>query len=696
MSGNQVRAGGAYVEVSLRDRVGKGLNAIERRLSATGRGIASLGGALAAGGLAAVGWPLKLAADMEQVAVSFEVMTGSAARGKQMLDEIKKFAASTPFGFTDLSDGAKTLLGYGVAADDVIGTLRLLGDVSGGDVEKLKRLALAYGQVQAKGRLMGQEVLQMVENGFNPLQQIAEGMAKQFGGLAKDYMPGLTKKMEEGGISSGMLTQAFVDATSAGGRFAGMMERQAGTGLGLLAQIVDNVTFGLTEFGTQLLESIKPGLKLVLGLATAMRGFVAANAGFLKVFGLVALGVTALGGVLAAVGLGAVALSTVAGGLALAWGMVAGAIAALFTPLGAVVALVGLAGVVAFNFRAQIGAALSSVVAYAAPVTDAIGRVYAVFAEMFSGIVGALAGGQLQAAAGIAWLGFVAAAWQGVLELGNAIDAGLGYLQSWIPGIEGVRSYVSAAFASMGQAILAGRWDLAGSIMMAKLRLVITDGWNAIANTWTGFSTVLGGVWDSIVSGIKSTWRNAVTEIAKWLVWLAEQAGFSMDGVKAELDRMNAAEQKQANRDQAGREQGRYDAGAAAMAEREKQAAAIRAQIAELEKQSSEAFVGAGSPSVADNASAARKQLQDAMGAAEAERAAGMMGGDKKFSPQLPKLAEGAAAQMKVESKGTFSAAAAGLFGLGNDAGNQTAQNTRRMVTQLNQLNNNLTGGATV
>ncbi len=697
MAGQEIKAGRAVVEVSLRDRVGKGLVAIERKLASTGRNIATLGAALSAGGLAAVAWPLKLAANMEQVAVSFEVMTGSAAKGQALLEDLKKFAANTPFNFTEVSEAGQLLLNYGISAKNVIPYLQLLGDVSNGNAMRMHLLTLALGQVISRGKLTGDNLKQLTESGFNPLQQMAQDLAKQLGGIADNYMPQLQTAMENGQISVAQVTKAFISATSAGGRWFQSMQRQSQTGLGLFNKMLELVTYRAIDFGMVVLDSLKPAMEKGIILFEAMGEVIKKNAGVLKIFGGVAAGLIIVGGLLAAVGLGALALSSIVGGLAMAWGFVVGAIGALFTPMGAVVALLALAAVVAWNFRGAITSALSGVAEYFAPLGAAIYSVYEIFATTFGGILAALAGGQLQEAAGIAWLGFVAAAWQAIADLSMAIDAGITYLQSWIPGVEGVKNYVTSAFASMGQAILAGRWDLAAAIMMAKARLAISIGWNAIANTWTGFAVLLGSAWDTIVSGIQTTWRTAVNEIAKWLVWLAEQAGVSMDGVKAELDRMNAADQKRADKAQAGREQGRYNGGADAIAKREQDAQALRNQIAELEKQSSQAYTAAGAPTIADAAGNARKQLDEAMKTAEDERKAAEKGGDK-FKPNLPSLAASAGQQMKVESKGTFSAAAATLFGLGgNDAPQQqTAANTRRMAIGITQLNDKLGAGATV
>jgi tape measure domain-containing protein len=736
MAGQEIKAGRAVVEVSLRDRVGKGLVAIERKLAQTGRNIATLGAALAGGGLAAVAWPLKLAADMEQTATSFEVMTGSAERGKALLEDLKKFAASTPFGFTELADNAKMLLAYGVATENVTGTLRLLGDVSGGNAERLGRLTLAYGQVQAKGRLMGQEVLQMVENGFNPLQEISR--------TTGESMLSLSKRMEAGGISAGEVTRAFITATSSGGRFAGLMERQASTGAGLFAQILDNATFALTDFGLQLLEALKPGLQFVLRVSQAMRGFITANSGVLKIMGLVAVGIVAVGGLLLGLGLGALALSTIVGGLATAWGFFVGALGFIFSPLGAVLALLTLAGVVAFNFRSQIAEALSGIAAYFAPVGAAIGRVYAIFATTFSGILGALSGGQLQEAAGIAWLGFVAAAWQGIAELETAIRAGLDYFGAWIPGIDVVRDYLRSAFGAIGQSILAGRWDLAGQIAMLKLQNVLSSGLDGLRGMWAATMTGLGAMWDFLVYGIAQGWNyvvggwntgvlaiktgiNGIVNSIDYLITslkIAEREASSAMGDKfaggmADQYRKEYAERK-ALRDKDLAEQqkanaqafnqrsntnannlnqslmGRVQAEQQVMQGNQQRRSQRQQQIAGLESQAAQAYDQAGRPTIGGRAADARAALDAAVKQAETERNAAPAA--DKFKPNLPSLAAGAGQQMKVESKGTFSAAAATLFGLGgsDQPQQQTAANTKRIANGINQLNDKLGAGATV
>ncbi len=157
----------------------------------------------------------------EQAQVSFEVMTGSAQLAAETLKDLKDFANSTPLEFKDIRDATQTMLAFGINAKDATKYIKQLGDVSGGNADKLKSLSLAFSQIQSTGRLMGQDLLQLVNAGFNPLNEISR--------TTGESMADLKKKMEDGAISFEMVANAFDTATSAGGRFDGMLAKQAET-----------------------------------------------------------------------------------------------------------------------------------------------------------------------------------------------------------------------------------------------------------------------------------------------------------------------------------------------------------------------------------------------------------------------------------------------------------------------------------
>lgn len=238
---NQAGAAGVALDrtTSRAGRLQNALSSVRRSMS----GIGGLLGTLGAG--AAAGWMMKLAGGAEQTAISFEVMLGSAGKAKTMIDEMRQLDLKSAFSFQDLSEAGKLMLNFGVVASDVLPTLNILGDIAAGDTEKLHRLSLAFGQMTAQGRLMGQDLLQMVNAGFNPLQEISRKTGES--------MTQLKKRMEDGGISSQEVALAFQSATQAGGRFFGMNDRMSKTTIGQWNKLKGSISLVAIEIGTQLL-----------------------------------------------------------------------------------------------------------------------------------------------------------------------------------------------------------------------------------------------------------------------------------------------------------------------------------------------------------------------------------------------------------------------------------------------------------
>lgn len=244
------QAASLWVKLGLSDKeFDQGLKRAENRLKRFGDRLSTLGSRLTMGFSAplalASGGTIKLAADLEQTKIAFEVMTGSAEKASRMVENLQKMGAKTPYESKDLLESTKTLMLFGVEAEKVEGMLQMLGDVASGSSDKLKSLSLAFAQVQSTGRLTGQDLLQMINTGFNPLQIISEKTGKS--------MAELKDQMSKGAISADAVTQAFKVATSEGGRFFGMMEKQSGTTLGKFSTLMDNIKLSLTNIGTALL-----------------------------------------------------------------------------------------------------------------------------------------------------------------------------------------------------------------------------------------------------------------------------------------------------------------------------------------------------------------------------------------------------------------------------------------------------------
>lgn len=177
---------------------------------------------------------LKASSDFEQAGVQFGVMLGDAKKAKQLVNELQDMANVTPFETQDLLDASKTLLNFGINVKEILPDLRMLGDIAGGNKQRMQSLTLAFSQMSSAGRLMGQDLLQMINAGFNPLQTISEKTGKS--------MAVLKDEMSEGKISVEMVRQAFMNATSEGGRFYEMMNRQSETLEGKLSTMRDSYT----------------------------------------------------------------------------------------------------------------------------------------------------------------------------------------------------------------------------------------------------------------------------------------------------------------------------------------------------------------------------------------------------------------------------------------------------------------------
>ena len=202
---------------------------------------------------------VQMAAEAESMKIAFGTMLQSVAAGEKMVKDLQKFAAATPMDLPTLQRATKTLLQFGIEGNEIIGTLKMLGDVTGGEAEKFQRMALAFGQMSGTGRLMGEELNQMIEAGFNPLKELSRTSKKTLGQLREE--------MEKGLITIDLVVEAFKTATEKGGAFDGLMEKMSKSLQGLFSTMKDDVGAFLRTLG----EEIEGGFKLksvVQGIST--------------------------------------------------------------------------------------------------------------------------------------------------------------------------------------------------------------------------------------------------------------------------------------------------------------------------------------------------------------------------------------------------------------------------------------------
>lgn len=195
---------------------------------------------------------ISLGMEMETTRAKFEVLLGSADRANKMVAEIAKFANETPYGSEELQKSAEMMLSFGIAGEKIMPTLKMLGDIAMGDKQKLQSLTLAFSQATSAGKLMGQDRLQMINAGFNPLAEISKMTGKS--------MDVLQDEMSKGMISAQMLEDALRSATSEGGQFAGMMDKIGEKSQGKLAVLLGDLRGKLTKMS----ESMLPAVNSVL------------------------------------------------------------------------------------------------------------------------------------------------------------------------------------------------------------------------------------------------------------------------------------------------------------------------------------------------------------------------------------------------------------------------------------------------
>jgi len=190
--------------------------------------IGSVTAALGAGAVAGV----KYNASIETYQTSFEVMTGSAEKAAEVIDRLKKVGAETPFELSDLADTTQLLMNYGLTADEAMDKMMMLGDISQGSADKMSRIAMAYGQMSSAGKVQLEDVKQMIEAGFNPLQEISESTGES--------MSSLYDRISKGTISVDEITASMERATSEGGKYYQSMEKQSQTFDGMISTLKDN------------------------------------------------------------------------------------------------------------------------------------------------------------------------------------------------------------------------------------------------------------------------------------------------------------------------------------------------------------------------------------------------------------------------------------------------------------------------
>jgi tape measure domain-containing protein len=224
-------------------------------------------GLVAGGALAVLGKnAISAAADYEQSQIAFTTMLGSAEKANVLLQQLSDFGKKTPFELPGLIEASKKLLAFGIAQEQIIPTLRQLGDIAAGVGIPVNELAEIYGKAQVQGRLFAEDVNQLTGRGIPVIQEFA----KQFGVTEGE----VRKLVESGAIGFPQLQKAFADLTSEGSKFGGLMDAQSASFSGMLSNFQDGIGEMMRQLGAVLLPYAKGVLEELNKILGEIPGWV--------------------------------------------------------------------------------------------------------------------------------------------------------------------------------------------------------------------------------------------------------------------------------------------------------------------------------------------------------------------------------------------------------------------------------------
>ena len=252
----------------------KDLDNLDRSLMNIQKGVRNMS-ILFAGASLAIGGFLKAAGDFEQVEVAFETMLGSAEKAKDLLQDITKFARTTPFSLIGIVDSSKQLLAFGIEQEKIIETMQSLGNIAAGvGRDKLPTLVRAFGKIRTKGKATMEELNMLLEAGV----PILDELAKNFGVSTAE----LFKMISAGKVGFKDVDAALLNLSTGSGKFANLMEKQSKTFLGTLSNLKDFISITAIEIGKELLPQAKAMANQILNIFEANRKLIKGR--FVKFF----------------------------------------------------------------------------------------------------------------------------------------------------------------------------------------------------------------------------------------------------------------------------------------------------------------------------------------------------------------------------------------------------------------------------
>ena len=207
-------------------------------------------------------------ADLQQANIT-TLLRGDVEKAKALYTQLSDYGVKTPYDKAGLIEAQKTMMSFGLSSEFAFGKLKNIGDIAMGDVQKMQSLSLAFAQATSAGKLQGQDLMQMINAGFNPLQVISERTGES--------MAQLKERMSKGSISAQELAQAFEWATDKQGLFYQGAEKAGQTLSGKFNKMMDSIT----ELALKVYEAISPVLSPLVDLAAVIFSSIGQGIGWL-------------------------------------------------------------------------------------------------------------------------------------------------------------------------------------------------------------------------------------------------------------------------------------------------------------------------------------------------------------------------------------------------------------------------------
>jgi tape measure domain-containing protein len=249
-------------------RIDKKTEQFETRLLGLGKTLTGVfaGGAILAGMGALVVKSSKLAGEMEQTEIAFETFLGSGEKMRQVIGDLNEFANKTSFTNDEIIKTGRTLLAANVPAEELTGTLKMIGDIAAGTKVPIQDLGAIYSKVMNKGKLQAEELNQLAERGIPIIDQLS----KEFG-VTKQQVFELGSK---GKITSDVMVKAFRSMTKEGGKFFNLMEKQSQSAVGLLSTLEGKTELLGINIGKRLLPAQKAMTRQTISLVDKLNEWV--------------------------------------------------------------------------------------------------------------------------------------------------------------------------------------------------------------------------------------------------------------------------------------------------------------------------------------------------------------------------------------------------------------------------------------